>query len=320
MKRDPCRPPARQVEFRTPFALFMLRVVTFALVCSSAAAFANQSRQQPGAGLSPQQALAAALSAACRQDTQGFSRYLLAGSSRALLALPPAEQKDFLRRFSLTTMPGNPRTLLDAQKRLVVQCNTPADTQSFGLNAAQVDGNVAFIPVALGGGETTTVGMVRQPEGWKVFSLDLLVVSVPALIEQWQQAEMRANEQQAAADLLSIAEAIKSYHSSFGAWPDTLDQLGPAPPNAVSPEHAQLLPTEVASGLASGYRFRYRVVTDTHGAVEGFELGAVPEVYGKTGRQSFFLDENGKIHAADKQGAPATADDPVISPPPEPSS
>jgi hypothetical protein len=291
-----------------------------ALLFGFAPAFASQSQPKPGPMRSPQQALASALSAACRQNGQEFSQYLLAGSRRAFLALPLAEQKDFLKRFSLTSMPGHPRTLLDAQKRLVVQCNTPAETENFGLNAAQIDGNVAFIPVAVGGGETTTIGMVRQPEGWSLFSLDLLVINVPALVEQWQEAEMRANEQAAAADLLSIAQAIRSYHSAFGAWPDALEQLGPAPPNEVSPEHAQLLPQEVASGVANGYRFRYRVVTDSHGAIQGFELGAVPEEYGKTGRQSFFLDQQGNLHAADKQGAPTTADDPVVPAPSQPSS
>jgi hypothetical protein len=43
-----------------------------------------------------------------------------------------------------------------------------------------------------------------------------------------------------------------------------------------------------------------------------FELAAVPEAYGKTGRRSFLLDNAGKIHAADKHGDLATDDDSLV--------
>lgn len=323
MKRAHCRSD-RQPPVRAGRSAFSVSILAAAALLSFAfftlPAFSAPQQPRPKQHISPRQTIVEALSAACRQKAPEFSRFLLAGSRRAFDALPAQKQKTFLKRFSLTSMAGRPRALLDAQNRMVVQCQTPAETVSYRLRPAKVDQNVAFIPVAVSGGESTDFGLVRQPGGWRLFSLDLLVINVPALIKQWEAAQIQANEQVAIVDLFAIAQAIKSYHSTFGEWPNTLGQLGPAPPNEVSPEHAQLLPKEVASGTADGYRFRYRVVPGPHGQIQGFELGAVPEEYGKTGRRSFFLGQQGKLHAADKQGAPATAVDPVIPPPTQPPS
>ncbi|HJQ35363.1 MAG TPA: DUF3352 domain-containing protein, partial [Pyrinomonadaceae bacterium] len=43
-----------------------------------------------------------------------------------------------------------------------------------------------------------------------------------------------------------------------------------------------------------------------------FEATATPKTYGKTGRRSFFVNESGKVRAADRKGEPATADDPTV--------
>jgi hypothetical protein len=44
-----------------------------------------------------------------------------------------------------------------------------------------------------------------------------------------------------------------------------------------------------------------------------FEVKATPKSYGKTGRRSFFVDENGTVRGADHKGEPASADDPPIN-------
>jgi hypothetical protein len=43
-----------------------------------------------------------------------------------------------------------------------------------------------------------------------------------------------------------------------------------------------------------------------------FEATATPKTYGKSGRRSFFVNESGKVRAADRKGEPATADDPAV--------
>ncbi len=47
-------------------------------------------------------------------------------------------------------------------------------------------------------------------------------------------------------------------------------------------------------------------------AADKFEATATPKTYGKTGRRSFFIDEGGTTHAADRKGQPATAADPKV--------
>lgn len=265
----------------------------------------------------PRQTIVAALSAACSQNIRQFSHYLLRTSRHTFETLPEARRKAMLKRFALTSMPGHPQPFLDTEGRMVVRCATPAETVIFRLGIAEVDQNVAFIPVTVAGGEKTNFGLVHQPGGWRLYSLGLLVINVPALVKQWEAAELAANENAAIGDLLTIEQGVKTYHEAFGRWPQMLKELGPAPPNEVSPEHAQILSAGLASGTTDGYRFRYRLVSNDKGVIEGFELGAVPETYGKTGRRSFFLGMKGKLHAADKQGAPATGDDPIIQPPSE---
>jgi hypothetical protein len=268
----------------------------------------------------PRKALIDALQAACRETPKDFAPYLLGESARAFNALPPTRQITLLKRFSMTTIPGKPRALLDTEHRTVVQCNTPAETVTYRLDPARIDHNVAFINVEVSGSGNTQFGLVRQPGGWRLYSLGLLVINVPALIRQWEEAELKANEQTTISDLVVLEQAIKTYRQAFEQWPTTLGQLGPAPPNEVSPDHAQLVPERLAAGKTDGYKFRYRLVTAPKGIILGFELGAVPEEYGKSGRRSFFLDSQGKLHVADRQGAPATEEDPTIGPPPSSSS
>ena len=112
--------------------------------------------------------------------------------------------------------------------------------------------------------------------------------------------------------LLALADALRTYQRAFGNLPESLEQLGPAPKDAVSPDAAGLVDADVAAGKKGGYLFRYRILPGGVGA--GFELAAVPVEYGTSGRRSFFLDASGKLHGADKQGVVATDTDPVVEP------
>jgi len=109
-----------------------------------------------------------------------------------------------------------------------------------------------------------------------------------------------------------LNDAIQTYRRAFGKLPDSLSQLGPAPKDQISPDQASLVSDELAEGNDGGYRFRYRIVTGAEEDQSAFELAAMPNDYGKTGRRSFFVDASGKVHGADKHGDQATEDDPVI--------
>ena len=68
----------------------------------------------------------------------------------------------------------------------------------------------------------------------------------------------------------------------------------------------------LAGGYASGYNFTITFTARTNTDLATFSISAVPIIYGVTGIRSFYIATDGVMHAADKHGTPATADDPVI--------
>jgi hypothetical protein len=276
-----------------------------------------RAQQAPAAG--PMAALTEALSAACRQDTRAFGRYLLPSSAAAYRALPEAEQRALLQRFSLTNRPGRPLLSGGLSSTTVLRCEAPGNTVEFRFEAPQMYDNLAFIPAEVVDGEKTQFGLARQESSWRLLSLGLLLLDIPQLEKRWAQQKLGEHEMVAVQDLDQLADAIRSYQKAFGKLPESLAELGPAPPNQVSPEAAELVDKDLALGEKDGYRFRYRILPEPNSAAPSFELAATPAEYGKTGRQSFFLDADGKLHGADKAGAVATADDPVIEGRPAPS-
>jgi hypothetical protein len=104
-----------------------------------------------------------------------------------------------------------------------------------------------------------------------------------------------ADELAAKARLMSIANAEAAYQAEHGSF-GTLDQL-----------MSEGLVGDPSEGKLARYRFEVRVTLD------GFEATAVPENYGVTGKQSFYLDETRTMRGADKQGKKATSSDPPVS-------
>jgi hypothetical protein len=277
----------------------------------AAPALAQESQPSP-----PSAALVDALSAACRGDAAEFAKNLTADNSAAFLALPAAQRAAFLDRFSLGDGPGQPLLSSSDQNLPVVRCETPGGTVEFRFGAARTRDNLSFVPVAVVNAQQTTFGLVRQNGGWRLLSLGLVLVDIPQLSKQWAEDALTAREDSAIADLHTLANAVETYRRAYGKLPDSLAQLGPAPPNEISPDQASLVDKQLAAGSEGGYQFRYRVVSADQGsAATAFEIAAAPEDYGKTGRRSFLLDTSGKIHAADKHGEFATDSDPLISSP-----
>ena len=102
-----------------------------------------------------------------------------------------------------------------------------------------------------------------------------------------------ANETAAMARLRAIARSEAQYQVESGGEYGTLDQL-------VEKRYVN----DPSSGKLTGYRFEIQVKPG------GFQVTAVPEKFGITGKRSFYVDETNVVHAADKKGAPATASDP----------
>jgi len=150
----------------------------------------------------------------------------------------------------------------------------------------------------------------------------LILLDIPSMAKQWEQADLDAREDKAIANLRAVAAALDTYRRAYGDWPETLARLGPAPANGVSPEAAGLVDADLAAGSKDGYTIRYRIVpasgnrpAEESNKGETFALAASPTDYGNTGRRSFFLDSAGILRGADKQGGAATSTDPRLGPP-----
>lgn len=274
----------------------------------------------------PVDGLAAALSAACRQDHAAFASHLTTENAAAFRALPEPQQTALLKRFILLDDPGKPLLSNPAGGRTEVRCEAAGLVADMHLGAAEVRENLAFVPIEIGQpGEqprSVRIGFVREGGQWKLLSVGLLLLDLPAMAGQWQEADLQKTEGDAIAALAKIAEALVKYQQAYGKLPETLDPLGPPAGDGASPEHAGFLATDLATASSGGYSFRYAIIPATtegddsdRNKAAGFALAATPIEYGKAGRRSFYLDSNGTLRGDDKHGAVATADDPRIAVP-----
>jgi len=262
----------------------------------------------------PASALNAALAAACTENAADFANYLTKENAAAFQKLPPDERAAMMQHLVLVDTLGRPLLSNDDQGRRILRCEGADASSEFHFGAARVQDNLAFVPISVTGGDTIQFGLVRENGMWKLLSLGLLMIDIPQLQKRWSAQDMENREQRAIDTLQNLAEEIDTYQRAFGKLPTTLAQLGPSKDGA-SPDAAKLIDANLAAGNKDGYKFRYRVTAAADGGEAGFEIAAIPAVYGKSGKRSFLLDKNGKIHAADKHGTVATADDPIIPAP-----
>lgn len=260
----------------------------------------------------PVSALSEALSAACRQDSAQFAPYLTVSNAAAFNALSSDDRLALMERFVLLDTRGRPLLSTSVEGRPQLRCEALDATEQFTFGTPLVHDNLAYIPVTVAAEHTIRIGLVREDGNWKLLSLGLLLIDIPSLQKEWAAQTLQLHEQDAIDNLQGIAQAISTYQNAFGKLPDTLAELGPPKQGGVSPSAAKLLDASLASGKSNGYEFRYRVITGADSEAPSFEIAAIPAQYGKTGNRSFLFDKDGKIHAADKKGAIATADDPIL--------
>ncbi|HTP44750.1 MAG TPA: hypothetical protein VMJ13_09295 [Candidatus Acidoferrum sp.] len=258
-------------------------------------------------------ALSAALSAACRANETQFANYLTSDNAAAFRALPASQRVAFVNRFALTDAPGKPLVSNDAQNHTVLRCEATKATIEYHFGEARVKDNLAFIPVKVVNSEDTEFGLVRENGAWRLLSLGLVLLDIPQLAKQWDASDLAAREEDAIRTLRDLANAIQTYNRAWGKLPESLSELGPAPPGQISPEQASLVSADLAAGRQNGYLYRYRIDPDANGNDTKFELAATPAKYGPNGHRSFFLDSDGRIHGDDKHGVVATPEDPLIA-------
>jgi hypothetical protein len=297
--------------------LYLVAILGFGLssFASSVAHGQNPANDEPAA------VLRSAMMAACSQNSANFAQALTTRNSDAFALLTPAARATLLKRFVLLDKPGDPKSSVDASGNLVIRCATPDITTEMLIGKAEVRDNLAYLPLTVqdasetvaGNAHQIVIGMVRENGQWKLLSMGLLLLDLPTLGEEWDRAEIKANEQAALADLKKLIDAIETYRKTYTRLPETLSALGPAPQGETKSDKAGLVDQDLAGGKKDGYVFRYVIVgANTSGAPAKYEIAAMPAEYGRTGQRSFFCDLNGVVRAADHHGAVGSSADPKL--------
>lgn len=128
--------------------------------------------------------------------------------------------------------------------------------------------------------------------------LILMLFAIPNMLHLKSQA----NETSAIQSLQAIREAEMQYESNYAAngYACALSELGGSsnsgPP---TPQAAQLLPSDLATGQKSGYTFTITNCTKTtvnnQDMYTSYEVTAVPQAVGKTGVNGYCMDMSGEI-------------------------
>ncbi len=284
--------------------------------------YAGAQQKQAAPSVSPETALTDALSAACRRDADTFANSLTVDNAAAFRKLPGPQRTAFLKRIVLLDDPGRPLLSTSSLGRPVMRCDSAGAVTELRLGETRVRENLAFIeleiPIAEEAPRTITLGMVREAGTWKLLSVGLILLDIPRMAQQWEQADLDAREDNAIANLRALATALDTYRRAYGDWPESLERLGPAPPGGVSPQFAGLVDADLAAGTKDGYTFRYSILASGKGGsndfsqADSYSLAALPLTYGSSGRRSFYLDSTGILRGADKKGSVATPLDPKL--------
>jgi hypothetical protein len=283
---------------------------------SESAANALSAATTPGG---PSAALKDVLAAACSENQIEFARFLTARNKDAFSRMTPSARIALMKRFVLLNEPGKATTSANPSGRPMVRCETPSVTTEMQIGGVEFRDNLAFLPMELRDATDSTgaevrqisMGLVREEGEWKLLSLGVLFLDLPALESEWDEAEIATTEKNALQAVKDIATAVEAYRAKYLRLPESLAKLGQPLHGAPGTEAAGLLDSDLANGIKNGFAFRYVIVGASNlGAPAKYELAATPLRYGRTGRRSFFRDSNGGLHAADRQGGVGSASDP----------
>ena len=307
-------------------------IVLCAFLLAAADCFAQESTPKPEQSAAsaavaastpegPGSALSRALAAACSQNQAEFTRYLTVRNRDSFSRMTAAARVELMKRFVLLDEPGKPAVSANPAGRPIVRCETPGGTTEMQIGGADVRDNVAFLPLELRDVRDSTgasarqinMGLVREEGQWKLLSLGVLLLDLPALEVEWDESEIEATEKDALQSLKTIAAAIETYRGKYLRLPESLENLA-SPQHGTPGIHAAgLLDADLAKGTKNGYAFRYVIAGGSDvGAPAKYALSATPLHYAQTGRRSFFRDSKGVVRAADHRGAVGSEGDPKV--------
>jgi type IV pilus assembly protein PilA len=145
-----------------------------------------------------------------------------------------------------------------------------------------------------------------QPNGFTLMELLIVIAIILILmlmaIPTIGSLKKQANETSAMNSVQVIAKAELQYSNTFPAngYACTLAALGGDPSSgAPTATSAQILQSDLASGIKSGYIFTIgnctKVNLNGSDRITGYQVTAVPETVGKTGNRGFCSDDTGVI-------------------------
>jgi len=134
--------------------------------------------------------------------------------------------------------------------------------------------------------------------------MSVILILMAVAIPNYMNMRSQANETAALEELGTIYSAQIQYQTNYpgNGFSCSLAQLGGDPKTgAPSPQAAQLIPADLASGYKSGYLFAItnctKVTVNNQDVITSFEVTAVPQAVGKTGHRGFCMDQTGEKKA-----------------------
>jgi type IV pilus assembly protein PilA len=139
--------------------------------------------------------------------------------------------------------------------------------------------------------------------------LIIMAIAIPGM----QKAVIKANETSAVSSVRMLTTMENEYSSNYPqhGFSCSLTALGgKVGSGAPTPESAQLINEDLASGNKSGYTFTItgcnKQTINNVDQYNSYQINAVPNSVGHTGNRGFCSDENGQIHYDPKGGTNCT--------------
>jgi type IV pilus assembly protein PilA len=136
----------------------------------------------------------------------------------------------------------------------------------------------------------TRLNSKRSRRGFSLMEL-LIVVAILLIIAaiavpRFNAARMNTQEMAAIRQIDTIHAGQTQYQSQFGRYAVNLLELGPPTTGQAGPSSADLIPGDLSKGIKTGYNFIMQ------GNDQGYLIQANPQVFGNTGRRTFFSDQS----------------------------